>query len=94
MQAIQSLHPRRADNAVPAELDLRGLPSPEPMLRALEAADALLPGQSVQVLTPLLPIPLLDALATRGLHTSAVTLPGGTARVLIRRRDDDGPAAA
>jgi uncharacterized protein (DUF2249 family) len=81
------------DDSARAELDLRHLPSPEPMLRALEAADALQPGQSVCVLTPLLPIPLLDALAARGLHTSAVTLPDGAARVLIRR-DDDGPTGA
>lgn len=94
MQVIQSLHPRRADNAVPAELDLRWLASPEPMLRALEAADALLPGQAVQVLTPLLPMPLLDALASRGLLASAFALPAGGARVLIRRRDDDGPTRA
>lgn len=76
------------------ELDLRGLPPPEPMLRALAAADALLPGQAVQVLTPLLPMPLLDALASRGLQASASTLPAGGARVLIRRRDDDGPTGA
>jgi hypothetical protein len=47
------------------------------MLLALEAADALQPGQSMCVLTPLLPIPLLDALTARGLHTSTVTLPDG-----------------
>jgi uncharacterized protein (DUF2249 family) len=93
MQVIRPLH-FHIDDSARTELDLRHLPSPEPMLRALEAADALLPGQSVQVLTPLLPMPLLDALATRGLYTSAVTLPGGTARVLICRRDDDDPTGA
>jgi uncharacterized protein (DUF2249 family) len=87
------LHPH-VDDSAKAELDLRHLPSPEPMLLALEAADALQPGQSVCVLTPLLPIPLLDALAARGLRTSAVTLPDGAARVLIRRRVDDGPTGA
>ena len=91
MQVAPSLPPRPSDNAVPAELDLRRLPSPQPMLRALEAADALLPGQAVQVLTPLMPMPLLDALASRGLHASAFVMPAGGARVLIRRRDDDGP---
>jgi uncharacterized protein (DUF2249 family) len=93
MQVTPPLH-LRAEDGARIELDLRHLPSPEPMLRALAAADALQPGQSVHVLTPLLPIPLLDALASRGLHTSAVTLPGGTARVWIHRQDDDGPTGA
>lgn len=94
MPVTQPLHPRCADHAVRPELDLRGLPPPEPMLRALAAADALLSGQAVQVLTPLLPMPLLDALASRGLQASASVLPTGGARVLIRRRDDDGPTGA
>lgn len=93
MQVNPPLHLHVDDSARP-ELDLRHLPSPEPMLRALAAADALRPGQWMHVLTPLLPIPLLDALASRGLYASAVTLPGGAARVLIHRRDDDGPAGA
>ncbi len=49
-------------------LDLRDLPAPEPFLRALEAADALQPGQALEVLTPLLPAPLLEALDVRGLR--------------------------
>ncbi len=73
----------RADVELP-ELDLRDLPAPEPMQRALQAADALRPGQSVTVLTPLLPAPLLDALASRGLQTTVDELRGGSARVLIR----------
>jgi uncharacterized protein (DUF2249 family) len=73
---IPPWHPH-VDDSAKAELGLRYLPPPEPMLRALEAADALQPGQSVCVLTPLLPIPLLDALTARGLHTSTVTLPDG-----------------
>ena len=39
-------------------LDLRGLPMPEPLQRALHAADALEPGQALQVLTALPPIGL------------------------------------
>ncbi|KZC35508.1 MULTISPECIES: DUF2249 domain-containing protein [Rhodanobacter] len=93
MQAKPSL-PRRADDAVLPELDLRWLPSPEPMLRALAAADALLPGQAVQVLTPLLPTPLLDALESRGLRATAFALPTGGARVLIRCPDGDDAASA
>lgn len=84
----------RVDNAVLPELDLRWLPSPEPMLRALAAAEALLPGQAVQVLTPLMPAPLLDALASRGMRTTAFALPTGGARVLIRCPDGDDAASA
>lgn len=78
----------------PAELDLRGLPAPEPMLRALAVADALRPGQRVQVLTPLLPTPLLDVLMARGLQATATPLPAGGARVVIRCPLDDDETAA
>ena len=67
------------------ELDLRGLPAPEPMLRALAAADALAPGAVLVVRTPLLPVPLLHALAERGLQACAQVLPDGSARVEITR---------
>jgi hypothetical protein len=93
MKAQSSLH-RRVDDAVLPELDLRWLPSPEPMLRALAAADALLPGQAVQVLTPLLPTPLLDALTSRGMQTTVFALPTGGARVLIRCPGGDDAASA
>jgi hypothetical protein len=85
---------RRVEDAPLLELDLRGLPSPEPMMRALAAADALQPGQALQVLTPLLPTPLLDVLQARGLQVTAALLPGGGARVLIRCPLDDDEAAA
>ena len=90
----QSSPRRRVDDAVLPELDLRWLPSPEPMLRALAAADALLPGQAVQVLTPLLPTPLLDALVSRGMRATAFALPTGGARVLIRCPGGDDAASA
>jgi hypothetical protein len=93
MKAQPSPH-RRADDAVLPELDLRWLPSPEPMLRALAIADALLPGQAVQVLTPLLPTPLLDALVLRGMQATAFALPTGGARVLIRCPGGDDAASA
>lgn len=84
MQTITSpLQEPSADIALP-ELDLRWLPAPEPMQRALQAADTLQEGQSVQVLTPMLPVPLLEALQARGLETHACELPTGGARVLIR----------
>ena len=75
-------------------LDLRGLPAPEPMLRALAAVDALGPGEAVELFTPLLPTPLLDLLAGRRLHVHAEALPAGGARVRVHRPDDDGPTRA
>lgn len=68
----------------PPALDFRALPAPEPLLRALAAAEALAPGQSCTVLTPLLPTPLLDALAERGLRHEATLLRAGGARIRIR----------
>jgi hypothetical protein len=68
------------------ELDLRALPAPEPMVRALAAADALAPGATLLVWTPLLPTPLLQLLAERGLDAHAQCLSDGTARVAIRQR--------
>lgn len=79
--------------AVP-RLDLRDLPPPAPMLRALEAADALAPGEAVQVLTPLMPAPLLQALEERGMQVTADALPEGGALVLIRRPAGDGTPGA
>lgn len=72
----------------PAELDLRDLPAPEPMMRALAAAEVMAPGSTLVVLTPLLPMPLLQLLAVRGFDASAECQPGGTASVTIRRPDD------
>lgn len=77
----------------PVELDLRGLLAPEPLLRALMAADALEAGECLVVLTPLWPPPLLAALTERGLLHHAERLPDGGARVLIQR-PRDGPADA
>lgn len=82
------------DDATTVTLDLRALPAPEPMMRALEAADALGPGQTVELLTPLLPTPLLDVLAGRRLQVHAEMLPAGGARVRVHRPDDDGPTGA
>ena len=63
-------------------------------MRALAAADALQPGQALQVLTPLLPTPLLDVLQARGLQATAALLADGGARVLIRCPVDYDEAAA
>jgi uncharacterized protein (DUF2249 family) len=68
-------------------LDLRHLSPPEPMQQALAAADALLPGQSLEVLTPLMPLPLLSALAERGMQAQVIAPAEGGASVLIRWAD-------
>lgn len=87
-------HDHATDDGTTIALDLRALPAPEPMMRALEAADALAPGQTLELLTPLLPTPLLDLLSGRRLHVRAEMLPAGGARVRIHRPDDDGPTGA
>jgi hypothetical protein len=65
------------------ELDLRDLPAPEPMLRALAAVDALAPGAVLVLWTPMRPVPLLQLLAERGLQACTQVLADGTARVEI-----------
>lgn len=67
-----------------ALLDLRSLQPPEPMQQALAAAERLVPGQAVEVWTPFMPMPLLSALAERGLQAQATALPEGGAKVVIR----------
>lgn len=75
----------REDGAGLSEHDLRELPCPLPLERALELADALAAGQAVRVLTPQQPLPLLDLLASRGLQVSTALLADGGARLLISR---------
>ncbi|MGP1664426.1 MAG: DUF2249 domain-containing protein [Rhodanobacter sp.] len=76
-----------------AEIDLRALPMPEPLERALAASDALAPGESLTVLTPWMPAPLLQALAERGMQVGVETLPPNGARVWIRKPTDDQASA-
>jgi uncharacterized protein (DUF2249 family) len=64
-------------------LDVRHLPAPEPMQRALQAADALQPGQRVLVLTPFMPQPLFPLLEARGLRWQTEVCADGSARVLL-----------
>lgn len=77
------------DPGITPTLDLRALPAPEPLLRALAAVDALAPGQALEVLTPLLPRPLLEVLEERGLRWSARDCADGGVRVRI---ESPGPA--
>jgi uncharacterized protein (DUF2249 family) len=90
------------DSGKPASvalLDLRSLQPPEPMQQALAAAERLAPGEALEVLTPLMPMPLLSALAERGLQAKATALPEGGAKVIIRchphgAETSHGPAGA
>ena len=66
-------------------LDLRGVPAAEPMQQALHAADALEPGQALEVLTGWPPMPLLQALDARGLRWRTEPLADGGAWVAILR---------
>lgn len=66
-------------------LDLRLLPAPEPMARALEAVDALKPGMQLVLLTPVMPVPLLQLLDARGFEADAQLLADRTARVRVLR---------
>lgn len=55
------------------------------MQRALRAVDALEPGQALEVLTALPPMPLLQALDERGLRWRTEPLADGGAWVAILR---------
>lgn len=75
------------EDAIPC-LDLRHLPAPEPLERAIAAADALTPGGKLEVWTPMLPVPLLQLLDARGFTASAELLEDGTARIVVERGSD------
>lgn len=77
----------QGDDVVPC-LDLRHLPAPEPLERAMAAADALPPGARLEVRTPMLPIPLLQLLEARGFMARAELQDDGTARIFIKRGND------
>ncbi len=58
-------------------LDLRGLPPPEPLVRALEAVEALSDGDELVVLTERRPVHLLPLLAERGVEVAVRELADG-----------------
>ena len=67
-------------------LDVRGLPPPQPLVRALEGAEALGPGQCLELVhdrRPMLLYPHLEALGL--VHETSEPEPG-LVRVLITRR--------
>ena len=79
-------------NDLPPTLDLRDLPAPEPLVRALAAIDALAPGGALRVLTPMHPHPLLELLRSRRLAYSTTACEGGGCAVTVW--DEDGAAGA
>ena len=78
------------DSPAPNLLDLRDLPAPEPLLRALMAVDTLAAGDLLCVLTPMRPEPLLEQLRSRRLAYSIAPHPGGGCAVTVWT--EDGPA--
>lgn len=73
----------RAEEAAPTLLDLRGLPAPEPLQRALDAVERLREGDSLVLWTPLYPAPLLELLDARGVPHTCRRLPDGSARTTV-----------
>ncbi|TNJ33632.1 DUF2249 domain-containing protein [Arenimonas terrae] len=73
-------------------LDLRDLPAPEPLVRALLAVEALAPGGALRVLTPMFPQPLLDVLRSRRVGYSTTACDGGGCAVTVWT--EDGPPGA
>ncbi len=93
MRATPSIETTEPDGTVDAhEHDLRTLPCPQPLEIGLALARTLAPGQSVRLLTPQRPTPLLELLAAQGLQTEVFILSGGDACVHIRRPVHDGQA--
>lgn len=66
-------------------LDLRGLPPPEPLVRTLEAVEALPDGGELVVLTERRPVHLLPLLVERGVEVTARELEDGHEIHILRR---------
>jgi uncharacterized protein (DUF2249 family) len=71
-------------------LDVRGLEPPLPMVRVLEAVEALAPGQRLEVLHHRRPLFLYPQLEERGCRHATDELEPGVVRITIWR---DGPVA-
>lgn len=75
----------RNATAAPARLDVRGLEPPQPMVRVLEALDALPPGGSLEVVHDRRPVFLYPQLDDRAfIHETDEPEPG-VVRIRIRR---------
>ena len=87
-----------AGGLTPLRLDLRQLPTPEPMQRILDQLQTLPAGQLLLALTPLYPAPLLPILAQWGFVWHVHDTPDGGARIAICHASDrhllDTPPAA
>lgn len=68
-----------------AELDNRDLEPPEPMVRTLEAVEALSPGQTLAALLPREPLFLFKELEARGHRWRGAIETEGHYRIVIRR---------
>ncbi len=73
---------------MPAPLDLRQLPPPQPMQCILDALDVLAPGMRLIALTPHRPGPLLPMLEQQGYAWRIDDLDDGSARITIWRIED------
>lgn len=74
----------------PAPLDLRELPPPEPLQRALEAVAQLAPGGRLAIRTRFRPAHLLDQLDARGCGHETTALGDAGWHTLIWRREAEG----
>lgn len=80
--------PRTTKPSEPVLLDLRGLEPPEPMQRALEAAEQLSPGGVVIALTRFRPVHLISVLDERGFSWESAEKPDGSWETFILNPDD------
>lgn len=69
----------------PEVVDVRGLEPPEPMLRILEAAEALEQGATLTALTDRRPIHLLPELEARGIRHESTVRPDGSWATVLRK---------
>lgn len=76
-------------DAAPRRLDLRGLDPPEPMVRALDAVEALGHGETVQIITDREPLLLYRELDRRG-HAYAHESDKDGFRTTVRRSEKEG----
>lgn len=84
--ASRSAAPRPATGGCgSAEMDLRGLEAPEPMLRLLTAIETLSPGAVIRARTERKPIHLLPELDARGVRHQCEEQPDGSWRVTLSR---------
>lgn len=80
------------DELIDNTLDLRQLPAPEPLTQSLAAIEALAAGAVLRLLTPMRPLPLLQALKERRLGYSVSDHEGGGCAVTVWI--EDGPSGA